>query len=92
MVQFVPDVNLYIVQESEKCCCTCAFWRGVRTGWGDGFIYSFQKLEGICKPVGHGLEEAVAGRRLTFPDAACASWQMSPEIAMPDAPDVPYCF
>lgn len=91
MVQFMSDVDLYMVQESERCCCTCAFWMGVRTSWGDGFIYSFQKLEGICK-AWHGMEGADTVRGLTFPDAACASWRMSPEIAMTDEPDVPCCF
>jgi len=81
MVQFIAEVNLYIVKETERRCCTCAFWMGIRTSGEDGFVYSLQELEGACKQAWHAMEGATTVRVLKLPDAVCSSWRVLPETA-----------
>lgn len=71
---------MHIVRESDKCCCTCAFWTGARTRGEDGFIYSLLELEGLCRRSRSG-EDAPAVRGATSPNAVCGGWLVAAGIA-----------
>lgn len=71
---------MYIVKEQEKACCTCSHWFGVRAMEENGFVYSLENLEGMCKgarSVAGGSESDIA---LTFPDSCCKEWDQWPDI------------
>ncbi len=65
---------MHVVKNSEKACCTCDHWTGIRVSDTAGFVFTFENLEGFCRGVKrevHGVEFDIA---LTFPDTRCNSW------------------
>lgn len=46
--------RMYIVK--EKTCSTCSHWFGLRAMEENGFVYSLENLEGMCKGVKHDTD------------------------------------
>lgn len=69
---------MYIVK--EKTCSTCSHWHGLRAMEENGFVYSLENLEGICKDVKHDTDGNGFGRTLTFPGSYCEHWDQWPDI------------
>lgn len=72
----IVELKVYIVRATEKCCCTCTFWTGLRAGGDSGFIYSLEEQDGICRFDGQAIEHA-----LKHPGEVCDAWQLAAEIA-----------
>lgn len=54
---------------SEKYCCTCRHWKGVRVNVRavSGHVFCFKHLVGICRGGGEPRE--------AFPQERCLSWE-----------------
>lgn len=71
----VEELKTYIVRVSEKCCCTCEFWRGLRAAGDDGFAYSLEDQEGVCK---FASDSRYA---MKYPVEVCDVWLFAAEFA-----------
>lgn len=75
LLEEVRELKIYIVRTAEKCCCTCAYWYGLRAAGDDGFVYSLEDREGVCKIVGD------SGFAMKYPVAVCDGWLFAVEFA-----------
>lgn len=78
---------LYIAKPSDKCCCTCEHWNGVRVLEKDG-IYSLKDGEAVCGKKWETNDTDPLCFPLTLPSgAACQEWASWTEHqAEPDLP------
>lgn len=66
---------MHVAKGAEKKCCTCEHWAGLRALDESGFVYSLEKMEGICKGAEHTAKGAESVKTLTLPTTSCASWE-----------------
>ncbi len=65
---------------TEKLCCTCDHWKGVRVFEGDGCVYSLKNIEGVCRASAPTADIDSTHPLLTFPANTCPQWEGARDI------------
>lgn len=66
---------MFTTLNTEKFCCTCGHWRGVRVFEEDGCVYSLKNIDGICRAAPRTSDADTPHPLLTLPSNTCHQWE-----------------